>query len=163
MSATLDTSHFEMSPLNDIASRNMPHMVFTFDTSHFEMSPLNKAAFENMECMFTILDTSHFEISLSKEFALENTLCMSVTLDTFQFPIGPLEQSPFGDTAMHASTALCSSFRDRGDSLWQTGHAKATRPFILHATTLLEQIRHLFCLYTYHLLRPLFTLYLCCT
>ena len=41
MVLTLDTSHFEMSPLNDVALANMVFMVLTLDTSHFEMSPLN--------------------------------------------------------------------------------------------------------------------------
>ena len=41
MLLTLDTSHFEMSRLNEAALANIPFMVFTLDTSHFEMSPLS--------------------------------------------------------------------------------------------------------------------------
>ena len=44
MSLTLDTSHFEMSPLIDDAEANMLCMLVTLDTSHFEMSPLNAVA-----------------------------------------------------------------------------------------------------------------------
>ena len=42
---------------------------------------------------------------------------MSVTLDTSNSligPCGPLEQSPFGDSLMHASTALLSCTFDCG-------------------------------------------------
>ena len=41
---TLETSHLEMSPLNDDAEANMPNMLVTSDTSHLEMSPLNDDA-----------------------------------------------------------------------------------------------------------------------
>ena len=44
MSATLDTSHLEMSQLNDDAEENMSDMSVTLDTSHFEMSLLNDDA-----------------------------------------------------------------------------------------------------------------------
>ena len=44
MSVTIDTSHFEMSPLNDVAARNIPVISVTLDTSHVEMSPLNDFA-----------------------------------------------------------------------------------------------------------------------
>jgi len=44
MLVTLDTSHFERSPLNDFADWNMPSMVVTLDTSHLERSPLNDDA-----------------------------------------------------------------------------------------------------------------------
>ena len=44
MLVTLDTSHLEMSLLNDDALLNMPPMVITLDTSHLEMSPLNDDA-----------------------------------------------------------------------------------------------------------------------
>ena len=40
MLVTLDTSHLEMSPLNDDTDQNMPAMSVTLDTSHLEMSPL---------------------------------------------------------------------------------------------------------------------------
>ena len=38
---SLDTSHFEISPPNDVAPQNISSMSVTLDTSHFEMSPLN--------------------------------------------------------------------------------------------------------------------------
>ena len=41
MSATLDTSHLERSPLNNLAEWNMAYIVATLDTSHLERSPLN--------------------------------------------------------------------------------------------------------------------------
>ena len=44
MSATLDTSHLEISPLNDDAEWNMPRMVVTLDTSHLERSSSNEVA-----------------------------------------------------------------------------------------------------------------------
>jgi len=47
MPATLDTSHFEMSPLKDSALENMLFMLVTLDTSHFEMSPLKAFASES--------------------------------------------------------------------------------------------------------------------
>ena len=37
---TLDKSHLEMSVLNDGAHKNIPHMSVTLDTPHFERSPL---------------------------------------------------------------------------------------------------------------------------
>ena len=90
MSLTLDTSHFERSPLNDVARMNMPVMSLELDTSHFEMSPL-------------------------KEFASANTLLISVTLDTSHSaigPYGPLEQRLLGDNSRHALTAPLSSALD---------------------------------------------------
>ena len=63
MSVTLDTSHFEMSPLNAFALRNIAVIVVTLDTSHFEMSPLNDVARQNMLLMSITLETSHFERS----------------------------------------------------------------------------------------------------
>ena len=41
MSVTLDTSHSEISPLNDEVEENMPSMSVTLDTSHLDMSLLN--------------------------------------------------------------------------------------------------------------------------
>ena len=73
---TLDTSHLEMSPLNDDASQNMLAMVVTLDTSHLEMSPVN--------------------LSASGTTSSLNKLLISVTADTSQEligPCGPLEQS----------------------------------------------------------------------
>ena len=92
MVITLDTSHFEMSRLNDVAPRNMLLMYFTLDTSHLEMSHLlNNLAQETMRYMSCTLDTSHSVIG----------------------PCGPLEQSPFGESLMHASTALLTCTLDK--------------------------------------------------
>ena len=41
MPVTLDTSHRDISPLNDVARMNMEDMTVTLDTCHLEMSPLN--------------------------------------------------------------------------------------------------------------------------
>ena len=41
MVVTLETSHLEMSPLNDDAEWNIYGMLVTLETSHLEMSPLN--------------------------------------------------------------------------------------------------------------------------
>ena len=90
----LDTSHFEMSALNDRAPENIPLMSLTRDMSHFEMSALNDRAFEN-------------------------TLVMLVTLDTSHSPIGPCVlsvQLPLGDSFRHAFTALSSSDWDCGEN-----------------------------------------------
>ena len=48
MSLTLDTSHVEISQLNNFAPKNMLFMVVTLDTSQLEMSPSNDFAVENM-------------------------------------------------------------------------------------------------------------------
>ena len=117
MFVTLDTSHLEMSPLNDDAHRNMRGMVVTLDTSHLEMSALNDVAPRNIPGMAITFETSHFETSPLNVFALENILLMSVTRDTSHSPMGPcepVEQSPFGDSFRHASTALWSCALDRG-------------------------------------------------
>ena len=47
----------------------MPHMVFTLDTSHLEISPLNDDAKENVNAMLVTLDTSHLEMSLLNDDA----------------------------------------------------------------------------------------------
>ena len=44
MWVTFDTSHFERSPLNDVAAVNIAGMLVTLDTSHFERSALNDDA-----------------------------------------------------------------------------------------------------------------------
>ena len=41
------------------ASANMPRIVVTLDTSHVEMSPLNDDASANMYAISVTLDTSH--------------------------------------------------------------------------------------------------------
>ena len=63
-------------------------------------------------------------MSPSKNFAWANMRLMSLTRDTSQSPIGPfgpLEHSPFGDSLTHASTALLSCTRDRGENTTSRG------------------------------------------
>ena len=94
MSVTPETSHFEMSPLNNLASRNIRAIALTLDTSHFEMSPSNHAAPWNMAPMPVTLDTSHA-------------------------PIGPCElseHSPFADDFRQIVTAVLSSALDFGEN-----------------------------------------------
>ena len=86
MVATRDTCHFQMSPLNDVASLNIPHMSITSDTSHFDMSALNDVAPRNIELMLITRDTSHVPIG----------------------PSGLFEQFPFDDSSRHASTLFFS-------------------------------------------------------
>ena len=69
MVITLDTSHAEMSPLNDVAEWNMMRMLVTLDTSHLEMSQLNASAWKNISSMSVTLDTSHLETSPVNLFA----------------------------------------------------------------------------------------------
>ena len=105
---TLDTSHFEMSPLNDFAPTNIRDISVTLDTSHFERSPLKEVK-ANMLCMSVTLDTSQFEISPSNDSLKENILLISVTRDTSHFPIGPCGPSTKKDSSKHVPTALLSS------------------------------------------------------
>ena len=87
-------------------------MPVTLDTSHFEMSPLKVAAFWNMKFVSVALDTSHFEMSALNPLEFKNIPLMSVTRDTSHSPMGPcgpVEQSPFEDSLKHSSTALWSS------------------------------------------------------
>merc|ERR1719472_802609 len=93
MNFTLDTSHFERSPLNFDAALNMdfiPPLDFTPDTSHFERSPLNNDADWNIVFMFFALDTSHFERSPLNDDDLLNMARMNFTLDTSHFERSPL-------------------------------------------------------------------------
>ena len=94
MSVTLDTSHFDNSPLNDVALAHIPDILVTLETSHLEMSPLN-------------------------DFANPKMLFMSVMRDTSHSPIGPcepLEQPPCGDSVRHEATACSSCALDRGEN-----------------------------------------------
>ena len=87
---TLDTSHLEMSPLNNDAPMNIPNVVVTLDTSHLEMSPLKLLAPRT-------------------NFLLNNAV-MPVTAETFHDaigPYGPLEQS--ADSSRHSLMADRSS------------------------------------------------------
>ena len=54
---------WESVRLNDAALENMLSIITTLDTSHFEMSPLKLVASENMRLMSATLDTSHFDRS----------------------------------------------------------------------------------------------------
>ena len=81
----------------------MPAMLITFDTSHLEISELNDDANVNMRCMLVTPDTSHFDRSPSNLVAAENKNIISVTPETSQVPIGsrgPLVQSV--ETSMHS-------------------------------------------------------------
>ena len=60
---TLDTSHFERSPLNDVVEANMRAMAVRLDTSHFEIPPLDTVAKVNMPTMWVALDMCYFERS----------------------------------------------------------------------------------------------------
>ena len=99
----------------------MPNMPVTLDTSHFDRSPLKDDASVNMRCILVTLDTSHFERSPSNllalgtgiPFELANKLSMSLTAETSQDPIGwcgPLEQSM--DIFRHSLMAAWSSLLD---------------------------------------------------
>ena len=123
MLVTPDTSHLEMSLLNDDAKENMPNMSVTLDTSHLEMSLLNDDAEANMRTMVITLDTSHLEMSPVNSVAPEiATKCLfkknqliSITAETSQDPIGPsrlLEQS--ADFCRHSLMAAWSSSFDFG-------------------------------------------------
>ena len=70
MLVTLDTSHLEISPLNDFAPENMSSILVTLDTSHLERSPLNSYA-----------------LGIGSK-SLTNNLLISVTAETSQDPIG---------------------------------------------------------------------------
>ena len=72
MLPTLDTSHLEMSPLNDDAEWNMYVIVVTLDTSHLEMSPTN--LFASGRGLFLVS---------------RNNRLISVIAETSQDPIGP--------------------------------------------------------------------------
>ena len=52
---TRDTSHPEMSPLNDVALRNMWVILVTLDTSQLEKGPLDDRVNENMASMLVTL------------------------------------------------------------------------------------------------------------
>ena len=93
----------------------MPQMLVTLDTSHFEISPLNDGAEENMYAMVVTLDTSHLEISPVNLFAPYNNQLMSIKAETSQDPIGPcgpLEQSE--ESRRHSLMAALSSAFDFG-------------------------------------------------
>ena len=97
MSVTLDTSHLEISLLNDAAKKNIFAMLVTLDTSHLEMSTLN--------------------VSGVLTYHLSNKPFISVTAETSQDPIGPcgpLEQSA-GDSWRHSLMAALSSASDFGE------------------------------------------------
>merc|ERR1712183_813536 len=49
--------------VKDDAPENISFMLITLDTSHLEMSPLNDGAWSNIQTMLATLDTSHLEMS----------------------------------------------------------------------------------------------------
>ena len=59
---TLDMSHSEVTVERCYTSEHVSILV-ALDTSHFEMSRLNDVAPGNISCMLVTLDTSHFERS----------------------------------------------------------------------------------------------------
>ena len=107
---TLETSHFETSPLNDFARENMPFMLVTRDTSHLEMSPLKDVARENIRLMSVTRDTSHSPIG----------------------PCGPLEPWPCGDSLRYASTAFLSCALDCGENTGVVAHTGLLKLCIPH-------------------------------
>ena len=117
ISVTLETSQFEMSPLNACARKNMEDMSSTLDTSHFEMSPLKDVEPRNMALILVTLDTSHFEMSPSKRSAPISMALISVTFDTSHSPIGPCGPAVQSeDNLRHSSMALLSSDLDGGEN-----------------------------------------------
>ena len=96
----------------------MRPILATFETFHLEISPLNNVAPKNMLYISVTLDTSHFEMSVSKFLAFANMKLVSATPDMFHSPIGPcrpLEQLPCDDNCRQAATALLSSVLDCGE------------------------------------------------
>ena len=106
MSMTLETSHFEMSPVNTVVPKNILCMSVTREMSHFEMSPSNTFVRENIRAMAVTLDTSQFEMSPLNCVAPQKVADMSFTLDTSHFE-GNFRQS---------STALSSCVIDCGEN-----------------------------------------------
>ena len=111
MSVTWDTSHLEMSALNDVAKANIFIMSVTRDTSHFEMSTLKDVAAYNILLMSVTCDTSQSEMSALKELTPKNIERMSVTCDTSHSPIAPCGQLLF---SKHPTISFLSCNRDRG-------------------------------------------------
>ena len=101
--------------LNDAASINIAYMVDTLDTSHLEISPLNNTAYRNMNSMVVTLDTSHLEISpLNDDKGKNMAFMLSGMAETSQDPIGPcgpLEQSK-SFSVRHSTMAALSSASD---------------------------------------------------
>ena len=96
----------------------MESILVTLDTSHFDRSPLKDVAPRNIEFIFVTLDTSHLEMSPLNDFLSWNKMLMSVILDTSHSPIGPCEpseQAPLGPTLRHASMTLLISALDPGE------------------------------------------------
>ena len=117
MIATRDTSHFEISLLNDFAPLNMALMSFALETFHPDRSFSNDAAPENIPPIVTARDTFHLETSPLNDLAPSKISLMSVTADTSHSSIGPcgvVEQSPTGESRRHLSTAAFSSALDLG-------------------------------------------------
>ena len=114
---TLDTAHFETSPLNDAAPLNILDISFALETSQFEMSPLKDVATRNIADISFALDTSHFERSPLNNLAKAKVRLMAVSFDTSHSPIADVdEHSPLGDSLRHAAIAFLSSTSDCGEN-----------------------------------------------
>ena len=90
MSVALDTSQFEILPLN-LALLNICDISSTLDTSHFE-TPLRDAAKQALNIPDITLGTSHFEMAPLKELTSANIWLLYVTRDTSHFDV-PLRDS----------------------------------------------------------------------
>ena len=109
---TDDTSHADRSWLKAIVPANILLISVTDDTSHADRSWLKVIVLEKIPPISVTDDTSHADRSWLKLKAFWNMLCISVTADTSHDAIGPcehLEQSPTGDSSMHALIASLSS------------------------------------------------------
>ena len=62
----------QSSWLKSVAPKNMPYMSFTLETSQFDMSPLNTTALWNILAVLRTVDTSHVERSPLNDLASRN-------------------------------------------------------------------------------------------
>ena len=77
------TSQPEISPLNDVAERNIRAIVVTDDVFHEERSLLNTALERNISLISVTEPTSHHEMSWLKSVCSKIPTIL-VTLPTFQ-------------------------------------------------------------------------------
>ena len=91
--------------LKDLAFRNMSCMLFTLEMSHFEMSPLNDLAPLNIRDMSLTFDTSHRAMEQSQLYfgnCLGNCLpqllmaCLSSDMDRGENPCGGEAEKQWG-------------------------------------------------------------------
>ena len=100
-----------------VAPLNMLLMSVTFETSHFEMSMLNDAALLNMLAVVVTFATFQPEMSALNDAAPWNKPLISSTSDVSHFPIGPClcqKQSPYFDSFRHSAIAVASTALDVG-------------------------------------------------